>query len=147
MMTPISFFVEGIAKPAGSKRGFYAKKIKRVIITDDCAKSKDWKIDVKAAAALAYTGPLIDLPLAVKFTFLIRRPKCHYRTGKNAHLLRDSAPKFPTTKPDVLKLARGVEDAMTGIIYTDDSLIVSERLFKRYADRPGVMIEISEEVE
>ena len=148
MKTPITFFVAGIAKPAGSKRGFYIPSIKRVVITDANPNSKDWKLDVKAAASEAMPDgqPLWECPIAVKFTFFIVRPKGHFRTGANAHLLRDSAPPLPKSKPDVLKLARGVEDAITGIIWKDDSQIVSERLFKRYADKPGVSIEIAEEV-
>jgi Holliday junction resolvase RusA-like endonuclease len=145
MIPPIHFFVAGVPKPAGSKRGFFIPKLKRVIITDANPNSKDWKIDVKHAAQKAYSGPLIDLPLSVRFTFNIVRPKGHFGTGKNATTLRNGARKFPTSKPDLLKLARGVEDAMTGIIYSDDSQIVSERLFKRYADAPGVLIEIFEE--
>lgn len=145
MIPPIQFFVPGIPKPAGSKRGFYIASIKRVVITDANPNSKDWKTDVKHAAQQAYSGPLLDVPLSVRFTFFVQRPKGHYGSGKNAKAIKASAPPFPTSKPDLLKLARGVEDAMTGIIYRDDSLIVSEKLLKRYADAPGVMIEISEE--
>lgn len=32
--------------------------------------------------------------------------------------------------PDVLKLARGVEDALTGIVWRDDAQIVNESLSK-----------------
>lgn len=146
MREPIEFFVAGIPKPAGSKRGFFIEKIKRVVIVDACKGSKDWKTDVKAEALKAYPQslPLWEGPIAVRFTFFIQRPKGHYRSGKNSHLLRDSCPTMPCSKPDVLKLARGVEDAITGIIWEDDAQIVSERLFKRYGDRPGVKIEISE---
>ena len=142
----ISFFVAGLPKPAGSKRGFYIPKLKRVIITDANPNSKDWKFDVKHAAQEAYIGVPLTVPLAVEFTFFMPRPKGHFRTGRNADVLRPSAPAFPCGKPDVLKLARGVEDAMTAIIYQDDSQIVSERLFKRYAEgTPGVQVEIKEE--
>ncbi len=147
MITPITFFVAGIPKPAGSKRGFYIAKLKRVIITDANPNSKDWKTDVKHAAQDAYQGPLITAPLSVKFTFHIQRPKGHFGAGKNACFLKLSSPKYPTSKPDLLKLARGVEDAMTGIIYQDDAQIVSELIFKRYTHAPGVTIDISEEVE
>lgn len=147
MMTPISFFVAGIPKPAGSKRGFFIPKLKRVIITDANPNSKDWKIDVKHAARSHARAELLTSPLAVRFTFFITRPKSHFGSGKNSGVLKSSAAKYPASKPDVLKLARGVEDAMTGVIYLDDSQIVSERLFKRYADKPGVLIEISEEGE
>jgi crossover junction endodeoxyribonuclease RusA len=145
MFEPISFFVSGVAKPAGSKRGFFIPKINRVVIVDANPNSKDWKTDVKHAASEHYKGPLIETPIILKLTFFIVRPKGHFRTGKNSNILRDSAPAFPTSKPDVLKLARGVEDALTGIIYKDDSLIVTEHLYKRYCEQPGVQIEISEQ--
>lgn len=145
-MTPtISFFVAGIAKPAGSKRGFYIKKLNRVIITDANPNSKDWKSDVKAEAMKAYSGEPLTCPLAVRFDFIVPRPKGHFRTGANSHLLRDSAPPFPTSKPDLLKLSRGCEDAMTSIIYKDDAQIVTEHLHKRYGNTPGVQITIAEE--
>ena len=144
-MEKIEFFVAGVAKPAGSKRGFFIPKLKRVVIVDANPNSKDWKSDVKSDAIANYDGELLTCPIAVRFTFYVTRPKGHYRTGKNAHLLRDSAPKFPASKPDVLKLARGVEDALTGIIWKDDAQIVTEHIAKRYADNPGVLIEITEE--
>jgi Holliday junction resolvase RusA-like endonuclease len=145
-MATISFFVAGLPKPAGSKRGFFIPKLKRVVIVDANPNSKDWKTDVKHAAQAAYSGPPLTVPLAVKFAFFMPRPKGHFRSGRNSVMLRDSAPPFPAGKPDVLKLARGVEDAMTSIIYADDSQIVSERLLKRYAEgTPGVQVEISEE--
>lgn len=147
MMPPISFFVAGIPKPAGSKRGFYIKSLNRVVITDANPNSKDWKSDVKAEAIAAYSGEPLTCPLAVRFDFVIARPKGHFRTGANSAMLRNSAPVYPTTKPDLLKLARGVEDAMTGIIYKDDALIVSEHIHKRYGPTPGVQITITEEAE
>lgn len=145
MITPISIFVPGTPKPAGSKRGFYIQKKKRVIITDDCRGSKDWKTDVKHAAQAIYKGPLHECPIVLSLHFMVLRPKGHFRTGKNEGKLRDWARPFPISKPDVLKLARGVEDALTGVIWKDDAQIVTEHLYKRYADRPGVLIEITEQ--
>ena len=147
MKTPIEFYVSGVPKPAGSKRGFYIAKIKRVIITDANPNSKDWKMDVKHEAKQHYNGDLWDCPIRLQLCFYQLRPKSHYRSGANSHLLKDSAPLFPTGKPDVLKLARGVEDAITGIIWVDDSQIVSETLTKQYSDKPGVLVKISEHVE
>lgn len=147
MIHPITFFVAGIAKPAGSKRGFFIPSIKRVVITDACKGSKDWKTDVKHEAQENYQGPLLECPIRLTLTFFVVRPKSHYRTGKNSKMLRDGANVYPTSKPDVLKLARGVEDALTSIIWKDDSQIVSEHLFKRYSETPGVMIEITEQTD
>ena len=146
MITPIQFYVAGVPKPSGSKRGFFIKSINRVVITDANKNSKDWKQDVKEEAIKHAPGvKLLECPLRVSLEFFMTRPKSHYRSGKNAHLLKDDAPAFPKSKPDVLKLARGVEDAITGIIWLDDSQIVTELLTKRYADKPGVQVNIHEE--
>ncbi len=129
---PICFDVHGRAEPAGSKKGFLHPATKQVMVTDANPRAKSWKQEVASAAAAAYRGPLLTGPLSVAFVFFVTRPKGHYRTGSNAHLLKDSAPEHPTVRPDLLKLARGVEDALTGVVYTDDSLIVDERLMKMY---------------
>lgn len=145
MRPKIAFFVQGIPKPAGSKRGFAIKKggqyTGRVVISDACKGSRDWKTDVSRAAQNEYQGDLWDCPITLTLTFYMPRPRSHLRTNGQ---LKDNAPKTPTTRPDVLKLARGVEDALTSIIWKDDSLIVNEHLHKRYGERPGVQIEIRE---
>jgi hypothetical protein len=69
------------------------------------------------------------------FVFVKPRPAAHYGSGRNERILKDSAPAAPGKRPDALKLARAVEDAMTGIVYVDDSLIVTEVIAKRYCSR------------
>lgn len=147
----ISFFVQGIAKPAGSKRGFALKKggvfTGRVVITDDCKTSRDWKTDVSYAAKQFYKGPPLKGPLSVQMIFQIKRPKGHFGTGRNAENLREGAPDHPTSIPDLIKLTRAVEDACTGILWEDDAQIVEHFLAKRYpvaASPPGVYVQVSE---
>lgn len=139
---PIRIVVFGEAKTAGSKKGFVNKKTGKVIITDDSKKSKPWKLTVAQAAADQYVGPLLTCALDVEIVFVIARLKGHYGSGRNAELLKDTAPLQPTVRPDVLKLARGVEDALTGVIWRDDALIVNESLQKRYGDRERVEIRV-----
>ena len=140
---PISFTVNGVAAPAGSKKGFYNKKAGRVIITDDSKRSRPWKAMVSDAALEAMTGPEngsrvlsirepLDGPLLLEITFWVTRPKSHFGTGRNADVVKPGAPFAPTVKPDLLKLARAVEDALTGIVYGDDAQIVCETLQKAY---------------
>jgi Holliday junction resolvase RusA-like endonuclease len=109
-----------------------------VAIVDANPKSRDWKTTVSQTAAEQFRGELLDGPLAVEFTFRVVRPKGHF--GKRG--LLPSAPEFPAVKPDLLKLARGVEDALTGIVWRDDSLIVDEVLAKRFGEQAGVEIVI-----
>lgn len=144
----ISFFVPGIAKPSGSKRGFALKKggiyTGRVAMVDmSGGKGKDWRHDVKSAARDAYAGPLLAGPLFLSLTFYVTRPKNHFGSGKNTALLKADAALFPTTRPDVTKLIRSVEDALTGLVYEDDSQIVTQVAEKRYADKPGCQITIA----
>lgn len=136
------FGVSGKPQPAGSKRAFpfvrpgrkpFSKGWLGVRVSDDNPKAAAWKNAIARIAAKRFGQKPLTGPLGVKFVFRLARPKSHYRSGKNGHLLRDSAPKYPEVKPDALKLARAVEDALTGVVWVDDAQIVEELLQKRYA--------------
>lgn len=144
-MQEIRFTVLGLAQPAGSKRAFAIRNGRGEIVTrengapviavtDDNPKGKQWKSRVADAARAAYSGPLLDGPLKVEMRFIVPRPKGHYGSGRNASFLRESAPEFPTVKPDVLKLARATEDALTGVIWRDDAQTVILGLTKEYGE-------------
>lgn len=138
----IAFFVPGTPKTAGSKRAFMRPGMKFPVIVDDCAKGKDWRGDVKRFAVEAYRGEPLTGPLDVKMLFCMARPKAHFRTGKLAGQLRPDAEVWHERKPDVLKMARAVEDALTGILWVDDAQICVETLEKVYGAKPGVHVEV-----
>jgi len=152
----ITFVVYGRPAPQGSKRAFtHPRTGKAMLIEQVQANIKLWRDDVRNVAQgwLDHCGPrdLLCGPLAVTMVFSAARPKNHYRTGRNAHLLRDSAPTRPASTPDLSKLARSTEDALTGVIWKDDAQIVEyRRLAKVYVgedplalDRPGAQIVIT----
>jgi Holliday junction resolvase RusA-like endonuclease len=134
--TVITFVVLGEAKPAGSKRAFAIRKggvfTGRIAVMDANPNSKDWKQQVAYAAREAYGGQLLDGPLKVSLQFYRPRPKGHY--GANGLNKKGRESKAPTSKPDVLKLARGVEDALSGVLYRDDAQIVCELLVKEWGE-------------
>jgi crossover junction endodeoxyribonuclease RusA len=141
----IEFEVVGEPKPQGSKKStpIYRKDGELVrtadgrIMTrtiDDNPKTGQWKQEIAQAARQTYRGSLLDGPLALWLTFVRPRPKSHYGTGRNAARLKDSAPAYPTGRPDTLKLARAVEDALTGVVWRDDSLICRHHLGKVWGD-------------
>lgn len=140
----LCFTVLGDAQPAGSKRAFTPKGWDRPIVVDDNPKTKPWQQQVAGEAMEALAGRAAPLfpegPLAVEITFFRSRPRGHYGSGGNAGRVRASAPSAPSTRPDVLKLARGVEDAMSSIVYRDDAQIVDERLRKVWGDPARVEI-------
>lgn len=93
-----------------------------------------WRTDVAAAAELqrkpkAPKGQPVDLVL----TFSLARPANHWGTGRNAAVLKPSAPQYPTVYPDLDKLVRAICDALTGTAYADDSQVVELMARKRYA--------------
>ena len=139
----ISFWVPGICAPAGSKKGFWNKKAGRVLIVDDCKRSKPWQSDVKVFATVAYQGPLLRGALHVIAAFYMPRPKGHFNSRGQ---IKPSAPPYPISRPDTSKLFRAVEDALTGVIWADDAQVVIQYLHKLYeVDRgPGVEIFVKE---
>ena len=134
--------VRGIPAPQGSKRhvggGRMIEMSKAV---------GPWREAVRAETQRAMNG---DGPLSgavsVIADFALPRPKSHYRTGANAALLRTGAPRWPSGKPDLDKLARALLDGLTaGGAWGDDAQAVQIITCKSYAGNgtmPGCTIEI-----
>nr|BAR30348.1 Holliday junction resolvase (Rus) [uncultured Mediterranean phage uvMED] len=120
----IEFWVEGIPRPQGSKR-----HVGNGRMVEASKHTAGWRKAVSQAALAAFTGEPISGPVGVAVHFLFPRPKSHYRTGRNAEMLRQGAPKFPTTRAvgDIDKLARALCDAVSvtsgGSVLQDDSLV------------------------
>ena len=145
----IEFFVPGTPATAGSKKGFYSEKRKRVFLVPDNKKQKPWMNTVAFFARQQYKGPLLDCPLKLTVEYRLLRPQGHYGTGRNSGVLKPKHRcRFQAVKPDLGKLTRATEDALTGIVWRDDSRISIHATQKVYVDRdPGAMVRISEIVE
>lgn len=140
----LAFRVLGEAKTAGSKKAFKHPHTDRIIVTDDAGKKgKQWRQDVKFAGRSAIMDrALLTGPLRLEVDFYRVRPAGHFGTGRNAGVLKASAEPYPAKRPDVLKLARAVEDALTGIIWRDDAQIVEESLRKLYGEPAHIMVRV-----
>lgn len=145
--TSLSFFIAGDPQPGGSKKMIPNRKFigQRLLITsklimqlafivDDAKGNAKWR-RACAAEAKAYMGSLRPLqgPLAVKFTFLMPRPQMHFGTGKNAGQVKARFfEALPVVRPDLTKLVRSTEDALTGIVWKDDDAICWQLPRKHY---------------
>lgn len=133
----VIFFVEGIPQPQGSKRAFHNKS-GRIVLVEQSRKVYPWRDKIRGEATKHWelNAPTSD-PVHVALRFYFKRPKKHYLT----HGLRPNAPRWHVTRPDADKLARAVLDALTGVIYGDDSQVAELTVSKEYNDeKPGVLI-------
>ncbi len=122
-------------RPRFSRQGGFVKAY-------DPAKSRDYKSYVRFIAA--QNAPDSPVEGAIEFSLRIYRaipkgmPK-YKREAAKAGTLR------PVTKPDVSNILKGVEDALKGVWYKDDSQIVGyEVLGKWYDERPRIEIMMRE---
>lgn len=125
----VQFFVPGRPQQRGSKIPVHKKgggvlmKNGNVILRDQNKNSEAWMGQVKSAAFSAWGKDLIQGPVALSVEFYFARLKGHFRTGKHAGELRDTAPFYHTSTPDMDKLMRSVGDSLSGIIIGDDKQI------------------------
>jgi Holliday junction resolvase RusA-like endonuclease len=141
----ITFTVRGIPAPQGSKRAFRNKYSGRIQQVESSKRVAPWRSDVRDAAlsAVGWAEPMSG-PVYVELVFRLPRPRNHYGSGRNAGVLKPSAPIWPAGKPDRDKLERAVMDALSGLVFVDDAQVVSGPIEKRYADGdgPGVTVTV-----
>jgi len=144
----MAFFVPGKPRTKGSQKWVRSKHTgKSIPVTNEnletwCGMVRTFAIGAIKAGSferIEGDGVVIDL------YFIFERPKSHYRTGKNAHLLKDSAPDCHFQKPDPDKLERAIFDSLTGIIYKDDCQITDHHTRKAWGRMSGVHITVKGE--
>lgn len=137
----IAFEAYGTPAPQGSKR-----HVGRGVLVESSKKVKPWREAVKQAALAALEAKAVaeyggvaqlallrlDGPLMVEFAFTLARPA--------------SAPKrrlFPDRTPDLSKLIRSTEDAITDAgVWADDARVVAYRKTRKIytgSDDPDVL--------
>jgi len=116
------------------------KKIFAVIYEDK--KDKAAKLVVVRHVKDKAPKELLEGPLRVDLHFYFRRPLSHYGTGRNAGVLKHTAPTRQTTKVDRDNLDKLILDALTGIFWKNDSRVCEGWIQKRYSDNPRTEIYI-----
>ena len=138
----LSFFVSGLPVAQGSLKWFPVKGPRRIILTSTAKGLKPWREVVCYAAreAMQKAGATMTTEaVAGGMTFILPRPKA----------LKNKATPRHTKRPDLDKLQRAGLDAMSRIVYFDDSQVDDWLPMpgrrKRYAkpgETPGVEIRV-----
>lgn len=109
------------------------------IATHSDPATKAYEGRLKDAAAVVMLGrPLLDGPLAVA-VWAYRSIPASLSKRKRELALADGL--RPTTKPDLDNYAKTL-DALNGIVWRDDALVVQGFFAKLYADRPELVIRV-----
>jgi Holliday junction resolvase len=135
----IAFTIYGAPVPQGRPR---MAVINGHPVAYDPKPSRDFKRDVKAVAQAHVPPRLLTGPLIVQLRVYRPIPKSFSKRKREAALRGEIR---PTTKPDLKNYIAGLEDALEGVIFANDSQIVGYGdSGKWYGDPPRVEIEIVE---
>lgn len=138
------FFVPGTPVPQGSKRVVRGRLID---VNQDSLRQWRSAIVRQAQGWISTHRPLrfpLDGPVSVVVGFDFPRPKCHFGTGRNAHIVKSRFREaLMAVKPDLDKLVRAVLDALTDAgVWVDDSRVDSISATKSWVTdgEPGIRI-------
>ena len=143
----VSIRVFGTPRPKGSWK---TTKKGRFIPTNKLQEVWPQIVAQAALVAMRDKEPWADTCLTMRAIFAFNRPAGHYKTskGKKTDTLKGSAPILHRVAPDLDKLLRSVGDALTGIVYDDDSRISSfcdsAKIYVPNGVPEGVYIEVFE---
>jgi len=130
---PFVIFVRGLPQAQGSARAFVNKATGQPILVSKTRNTNEWRQAIKTVLSWEWHRPPIDGAVALSLIFVFPRPKS-LKKGKLFH----------TVRPDKSKLLRAVEDALTGVAYTDDARVFAPTPIGIYGDEPGVHILLRE---
>lgn len=136
----IRITVNGEPTPQQRHRHHQVKGADFVSTYDPSSKKK--KEFLKACLPLKPKRPY-EQPLRVDMVFYFSRPKSHYRTGKYAHILKDTAPTLHVSRPDADNCAKFVKDSLNKTFWKDDSFVCDMNVKKRYDENPRTEITIT----
>lgn len=128
--------IYGVPAPQGSKT--LRRGGGKVWMSDDNShRLKAWRRTV-ATAWQAAGHPMVSGPVILGAQFLIPRPRSHYGTGRNATIVKPTAPRWVPVRPDLDKYVRAVSDALTDAnAWEDDARVVAVAAVKMYCDDPA----------
>ncbi|MDK1716610.1 RusA family crossover junction endodeoxyribonuclease [Dellaglioa algida] len=107
----------------------------------DPIKSKNYKLFVGHEAKLQHQGPLIDCPIRVEIDVYRKNNK---GTSKKEIARREKKLSMPTVKPDIDNYVKGIKDALNGVIWVDDNLVIELEAKKYYSVNPRIEVRIKE---
>ena len=105
----------------------------------DPAKTAKFKSELRALAKEMYRDAPIEGEIYLKVAFYRKIQKS---ISKKEHARRTKGHVRPIVKPDLSNYLKSLEDALNGVLWKDDAMIVHEEIDKYYSDKPRIEVEI-----
>ena len=138
----VTFMVEGTPVPKGRPR--FARRGKFVsTYSPKTTVDYEFKVSESAKLAMGSSEPL-ETPLAAYIYITLPVPASYSKKRTQACL---SGQERPTKKSDIDNYCKAIFDGMNGIVFVDDSLIVSLHATKVYGTIGMVEVMIKEELD
>jgi Holliday junction resolvase RusA-like endonuclease len=138
----VTFMVEGTPVPKGRPR--FARRGKFVsTYSPKTTVDYESKVSESAKLAMGASEPL-ETPLAAYIYITLPVPASYSKKRTQACL---SGQERPTKKSDIDNYCKAIFDGMNGIVFVDDSLIVSLHATKVYGTIGMVKVMIKEELD
>jgi Holliday junction resolvase RusA-like endonuclease len=144
--------VAGVPQTQGSTKSFAVKFAKGpragkwgAVTTSDNSQLRLWRNAVTSQAQENAPGALpLQGVIALSLLFVLPRPAGHFGSGRNAGMLKASAPRAHTgSKADLDKLERAILDALADAgIFQNDGQVAAISAHKMYGPRPGCRIRL-----
>ena len=137
----MSIEITVLGEPKAQKRHRHARRGNFIATYDPSSADKGDFLSIVQRSA---PEKPFDCPIKVDAAFYFSRPKSHFKTGKNSHLLKDNVAVWHTSRNDCDNLLKFVMDAMNKIYWKDDATISQCTVKKQYSDNPRTEIKITE---
>jgi len=152
----VRFFVAGLPRPKGSLRaqpiprrggGWLTDRVGRpvVAVRNDSGGLVEWQDQVARRARQEWASSPAPFPFELELEFQLPRPRSEWAARFDG-ALRKGASVYPTRRPDLDKLERAILDALTGVVYVDDSQVVGitsrKRFHAKVLDPTGVWVTV-----
>ena len=142
-MKELKFTVPGVCIPQSRPR---AHRIGNRVIVHDAPKSISYKMDVAACAQKAIEEAGISVPIdpngyGVTVCITIRKSFTKSMPKYKRAMAEDDKIR-PITKPDLDNAAKGILDALNGVLWKDDSAVTTLMVQKKFAEMDSTDVTI-----
>ena len=116
-----------------------ARRFGKGIRLYDPTTTATFKKQLRALATEMYHDAPVEGEIYLKVAFYRKIQKS---ISKKEHDRRASGAHRPIVKADLSNYLKSFEDALNGVLWKDDSMIVHEEIDKYYSDKPRIEVEI-----